>query len=199
MSERIIETRCREFFHLLRVPFVDVRERVVVPLRFDCAGIIRPSAQEVHRPDHIVKGVRLENLCNRLLILEVADLDARAYLVFFLQFFDECKVFVKRVLELVRLQPFALKAADKAVVQDEIVVVELLKLRKGVRVLGKADLINAALRRRADESLRIGLVIRSVFKVHMIVKTHGTPQSNSPARMRSQTAMTPCSRLLGAR
>ena len=45
--------------------------------------------QEVYGPDHIVKGVRLEDLCNRLLILEVADLNARAYLVLFLQFFNE--------------------------------------------------------------------------------------------------------------
>ena len=172
---------------------------MVVPLRCDCRRIVCPAVQEVHRADHIVERIGAENLCDSLLILEIADLDARKYLVLFLQLFDECEILVECVLELVRLQPFALKCAHKRIIKDEIVIVELLELRKGVRVLGESDLMNAALRRGAEEPLCIVLIVGAVLQMHMIVKPHNAPQSNSPARIRSQTSITPCSRLLGAR
>ena len=131
--------------------------------------------------------------------MEIADLDTRAHLVLFPQLFNKGKILVQRVLELVLFQPFPLKLPHSTVVQDKIVIVELLELGKGMGVLRKADLIDAALLCRTEESLRIVLIVRAVLKMHVIVKAHITPQSNSPARMRSQTSITPCARLLGAR
>ena len=153
----------------------------------------------MHRTDNVVERIGAQNLCGSLLILKIADLDAGEHLVLLAQLLDEGKIFIERILELICLQPFALERTHKAVVEDEIVIVELLELRECVRVLRESDLINAALRRRAEESLRIVLVIGAVLQMHMIIKTHRLPQSNSPARMRSQTSITPCARLLGAR
>ena len=171
---------------------------MVVPLRLDGSRIVRPPVQEVHRSDDVVKRIGAENLCDSLLVLEITDLNPRKHPVVFTQRFDECKIRIERVLELVRLQPFALKRAHKGIIEDQIVIVELLKLRKRVRVLGEADLVDAALRCRAKESLCVVRIVRTVLQVHMIVKSHSIPQSNSPARMRSQTVITPCARLLGA-
>ena len=117
---------------------------MVVPLRLDRRRIIRPAAQEVHRTDNVVERIGAQNLCGSLLILKIADLDAGEHLVLLAQLLDEGKIFIERILELICLQPFALERAHKAVVENEIVIVELLELRECVRVLRESDLINAA-------------------------------------------------------
>ena len=172
---------------------------MIPPLRFDRLCIVRPAVQKVHRADHIVKRIGGEDFFDRRLITEIADLNARQHLVLFLQFLNKGKIFVKRVLKFVLFQPLPLKLPHGAVVQDKIIIVELLELGEGMGVLRKADLMDAALLCRTEEPLCIVLVVRAVLEMHVIVKAHLIPQSNSPARMRSQTSITPCSRLLGAR
>ena len=199
MPEHIVELRGAELLDLLRVPFVDVKERDAIPLRLDLGPVVRPTANEVHRSDHIVKIAAAEDFCNSRLILEVADLDPRLDRVLFLELCHEGEVFFERILELVLLQPLLLKTADEGVVQDKIIVIERFKLRKCVTVLGKADLRHAARRRRTEKTFHPRFIVRAVFQVHMIVELHDLPpyifpSSSSRRRMRS----TPCCVLGGA-
>ena len=199
MPEHIVELRGAEFLDLLRVPFVDVKERDAIPLRLYLGPVVSPAANEVNGADHIVKITAAEDFGNSRLILEVADLDARLDRVLFLEFCHEGEVFVERILELVLLQPLLLKTADEGVVQDKIIVIERFKLRKRVTVLGKADLRHAARRRRPKESFHPRFIVRAVFQMHMIVELHDLPpcifpSSSSRRRMRS----TPCCVLGGA-
>ena len=199
MPEHIVELRGTELLDLLRVPFVDVKERDAIPLRLDLGRVVGPAANEVNGADHIVKIAAAEDFGNSRLILEVADLDARLDRVLFLEFCHEGEVFVERILELVLLQPLLLKTADEGVVQDEIIVIERFKLRKRVTVLGKADLRHAARRRRTEKTFHPRLIVRAVFQVHMIVELHIFPSCIFPSSSsRHSTRSTPCSPFGGA-
>ena len=89
--------------------------------------------QEVHRADDVVEVIVLEDVPDLCLVLEVADLDADLDLVLLLKLVHEGEVLVKRVLELVRLEPLLLELADERVIEHEVFVVEFLELREGVR------------------------------------------------------------------
>ena len=60
----------------------------------------------------------------------------------------------------------------------------MLEVREAVAVLGDADLVEAAPRRRVEEALHPAEIIGAAFKVHMVVDFHSLiPSSQMPSKM----------------
>ena len=103
MAEHIIETRVRELLDFLRIPLVNVFQRMLIPLGLDFRRIIRPAVQEMNGANQIIKIIVLENVPHFPLVLEIADFHANLDIVFLLQLMHKGKVFINRILELLLL------------------------------------------------------------------------------------------------
>ena len=194
MAEHVVFAALGKLFDFFGIPFVDVFERMAIPFGLDFRRVVSPAAQEVDGADDVVKRVVLEDVVHLVLLLEIADLDARAHIRMALaQLFHEAEIVVERVLELVRLQPFLLERADETVVENQVVIVELLELGERVAVLADADLVEAALCRRREKAFGPVLIIGAFFKMHVIVEFH----QHKPSFMsHSMPLSTPASSLL---
>ena len=179
MPQHIIVAGCCHLLYFLRIPFVDIIKVLRVPAGHNLRGIISPAFEEVHRADNIIKGIFLEDFSHLVLVGKITDLYPRLDLMFLLELCHKGKILVNGVFKLVGLQPLLLKLADKGIIQNQILVIQVFKLREGMRMLGNTDFIHAQPLSLLKKALNPVFVIGTLFKVHVIICSHNSPLSHT--------------------
>ena len=90
---------------------------MIIPLEKSIGVIKAPTVNEVNGANNIIEGVRLKNLINGGLIMEVAKLQSN----FDGQTGAKFKIIIKRMFEFILVKPIALNGADGRIVKNEFI------------------------------------------------------------------------------
>lgn len=126
----------------------------------------------MHRADSIIEIPSVEDFFHGVLIFEIANLNADLDRMIFFEPRHEIEIIFERVFKFVRLEPNLLKLSDERRIQNQIVVIKLLKFGESVRVLAYADFVKLVTFRRLEKTFDPSRVVVAVFKMHVIIKSH---------------------------